>query len=335
MAITQSRFVLALLIVASLMKPVPISAGWAGEEAAAIIAVLAPLLDKVVSGGTEIKNAMKFTELLSQYEDMENIQKKANNDLAVLKDSNKKQESDTNKILAELERFIKSPDDAYRLLYNSSYREKYLLSYLYKDAKGSDIPEVKRVIQKLYRGEDLTLNDVDKLYALYTLDEEEKLIKRLKDQGVDEDSIIRAVQRQRRLKSRREALAKKTYMRQDYTVLSGVMTKKRDELLSQIQTTTDAHEKALLSAELDKTNENLQKYRAASIIFDQEIEQELATIKSEQLDMLLEAYQSEVALAVEKKKEEEKRMLEQEYKASSEGADKKMGRFVAFVRRWL
>ena len=110
---------------------------------------------------------------------------------------------ESNKYLKELQTFINNPDKIYKLATDARYRDQYLLAFSYKDLDGTENPAIKNIVQKLYRDQDITITDVEKLCRLETMDEEDQLIRSLQDSGVPKSTIVAIVRRQRENRDRK------------------------------------------------------------------------------------------------------------------------------------
>ena len=113
---------------------------------------------------------------------------------------------ESNKYLKELQKFIDNPDKIYRLATDARYRDEYLLSFSYRDLDGNENPAARTIVQKLYRDQDISLRDLEKLCRLETLDEEDQLIRQLQDSGVSKQTIVAIVRSQRENRERKEKL---------------------------------------------------------------------------------------------------------------------------------
>ena len=65
-------------------------AGCIGEEAAAMTAAMTPVLERIVNGTRDIKDALKFNELLAQYDEIKKIEGMSNEELRNIKVENQK-----------------------------------------------------------------------------------------------------------------------------------------------------------------------------------------------------------------------------------------------------
>lgn len=271
-------------VVAIVLVSKPVYATF-GEDAAMIISGLSPVLERVVSGTKDIKDAMKFNEMLAQYDDIKKIQQKSYEETSSINKESKKQNQTSNQILGEVQRFVKRPDDAYQLFTNQRYRDQYLLSHVFNKADGTQPQEIKTIISKIYDGQNVTLSDMDRLYSLVSLDDEQKLIYNLKNEGLDDAAIARFVKEQREMKKAREKIKTQTEENAKMTLLIDEMKKRKTDLEAQVSSETDPKNRALIVQELDNVNSKLADFQAKSTVLDTDLTTNVSSLQNRQQKM--------------------------------------------------
>ena len=179
------RIVFSVGFVVMLWCPKPAHAGWIGEEAAAIIAALQPLLNTVSNTLSSVKDKLKFKELIAEVEAAKKI------------DQNILQETadtaiQTKNLYDDIRKYVETGDEVVQVLLNPNLREEWLWDQLYGFETETITPELRAVLEKLYHGHDVTLKDAETLYERMTLSDREQMIRELKKQGYT-DAEIQAI----------------------------------------------------------------------------------------------------------------------------------------------
>ena len=330
--VTRQKTNLVVLVMI-LVYQVPIHATF-GEDAVAIIGSLSPILERIYSGTTSIKDALKFDQLLAQYDDMKNIETKANENLGGIKQSNEQLNIKTDQSLVELKRFVQFSDDAYRASTDKTFRDNYMLSKLYT-FDGHENALLKGIVTKLYQGESLSIDDVDGLYALFTLNDEEKLIREMQKMGVSEANIIEMIQTQRAIKLTKEQLKEKTEAQANLDRQIYAQKQRQKDLESQVNAEIDPKNKSNLLIQLDGINNLLQSYMMNKFELDKQIKDTLVLLHDHQMS-LLDSAQAQVT--VQKRKSIQLKFRasnDQYYRDNGNGALSKLQKFINHVRRYF
>ncbi|MFH1429002.1 MAG: hypothetical protein ABIH39_04580 [Candidatus Margulisiibacteriota bacterium] len=260
------------------------------------------------------------SDLSRSTEEMENIRRES---------------EESNEILRELQRFIDNPDRIYKLATNQRYREEYLLSFTYRDLDGNENPALKNIVKKLYQTGSIDLFDLEKLYRLYTLDEEEQLIRRLQDVGVSRETILSIAGQQRKNRERKDALKRKLEekIKMDIRIAElekeiELYTEKYNEESCSKQKTE--YKQMLLSLEL-----NLQTCRARLMSKELATEKDVTDIKQSNVDINIQAYHAELTQRRKALAKQDIAAIDKYYEDRKGTSGIKMGRFTRFISRYF
>lgn len=205
------KLVLILTMVSSMVlsRPTEIKAGWFGEEAAMIISALSPILYEIVDGTKSIKEAMKFDELLEQYEEMEKLQKDLNGEVDEVRKLADQELEKTKQILGEMQKTVEVGKDVYQFVTDESYRNNKISEALSQDENGKVDRRIQEIYKLLLANKVPSINDLDYLYGFYMLDDEQQYILRLKRLGLSDERIKKLVNRQREINGKKSKIAEK------------------------------------------------------------------------------------------------------------------------------
>ena len=279
----------------------------------------------------ELKDASVLREQYAELTDIKEQSKLSKEELQKVQATTK----ESNLYLRELQKFIDNPDKIYRLATDQRYRDEYLLSFSYKDLEGNENPALKNIVQKLYRDQDISVIDLEKLCRLETLDEEDQLIRELQDSGVAKDTIVAIVRRQRENRERKEKLK-----------LELIEKAKVDTHLVELESDLATYE----GKYNNETNQKLKTdYKALAIGIENNlhstkqeqarltlaIDGKIKTIKETSVELNIRGYQAALKQKRATVAKVDMQNMDSYYSRQQGTSGAKMGRFMRFMKRYF
>lgn len=232
-------------------------------------AILVPILQSISTGTSAIKNAMKFDEVLNQYDKMTEIQQKSDQSLDTLKNQ-------TNSVLLEAKRFIKNPEEAYKLATDLSYRKNYLISKLAVNENGEVNESLRTVLDKVYSEEKIELKDISNLYAELSEAQEIALMEQINQ--IDPATVT--------LKKNKRDLAKSnlrllTANSAEMAYASEALSIRKRFLLDSLTHTSDEKDRSNLLKEIEEIDLKINQYNRNQFVLNKDLILEKETLNRE------------------------------------------------------
>ena len=226
---------------------------------------------------------------IKQLETIIKLSESSEQEFKQIKEESQEQNQTLDTIATEAQRFEKFPDDAFKILNEKKYREKYFLKFVYtyndfnpylndQDQQGQEQEELKKVIMRLYEDDELDLKDMYKLYQVMTETEEERLIRNLLEMGYSEIEIAEIIRAKRKNEAIKERLQEYTLERKRLTLLRDTLAKKIELLNEELEDEADPKSQSIMRKQITEAQVQLTSTQQSIKSLDDEIknEQELA-----------------------------------------------------------
>ncbi len=235
-----------------------------------IITALTPILTKIVEGTREIKDGLKFNDLLKQYEDIMNIQKKAQKELEDIKKETRDSGQTQKTLLDEIQKHVTPSDTASSIMEDPSFRERVLWK-IFSDPEKKD-PSLQGIFEKWKKSDPLTVEDMVIVYRIPPIEQEQPFIKKLQKGGLDQATIARLLSKRKQLILDGETLKKTTTLKWETELKLADLEQRLESARQNYNRESDSKLKALLLKEMDDLNTRISNYTFTAGQLDSQIQ---------------------------------------------------------------